>query len=205
MSITYPLALPQAEGNFRRIRFAPSSVVAVSVSPFTGQQQVQRHAGQWWSADVELPPMLRADAEPWIAFFLSLNGREGTFLLGDPGGASPRGTWAGTPVVVGAAQTGATLAIDGLDNGATVKAGDYFQIGSGSSARLYKNLTDQTAGAPGTLTLDIWPRLRTSPGDNDPLTVTAARGLFRLASNEMPFDLGEALFYGLSFSCMEAL
>lgn len=176
------------------------------MSPFSFSQQVYVHQGDRWEADVVLEPMKRADAEPWVAWALSLNGREGTFLLGpDPINTTPRGTWAGTPLVNGASQTGKTLVVDGFGASATVKAGDWFQLGSASGAQLYKVVQDGTASGGGALSIEIWPRLRTSPADNAPLTSTSPKGVFRLARNQSEWSLELAQIYGLQFSALEAL
>lgn len=206
MSITYPLALPAVTG-LQSIRLFARPVVALAESPFTLQQQVQRHAGQAWGAAVSLPPMRRAAAEEWWAFLLKLNGVEGTFLLGDPAGATARGIATGTPLVKGAGQTGNSLITDGWTVSQTgiLKAGDYIQLGSGATARLYKNLNDVNSDGSGDATLDIWPRLRSSPADNAPIVVSACQGVFRLESNEIAADIGAALFYGLNFGCVEAI
>lgn len=205
MAISYPLALPAAPG-FKSAQFSGRAVVGVSRSPFTGQQQVQEFAGQWWEANLQLPPMIRASAEAWLAFFLKLSGMKGTFLLGDPGGSQPRGLFAGTPLVDGAhAARSATLALRGLTVGTTILAGDYVQVGIGAATRLHKNLNDVTADAFGKATLDIWPFTRAALSDGAAVTNQNCVGTFRLATNDMPWDLGEALIYGVSFSAIEAL
>tara|TARA_R100000655_G_scaffold44042_1_gene80633 strand:- start:4030 stop:4368 length:339 start_codon:yes stop_codon:yes gene_type:complete len=112
MAITYPLASP-THVKPSNITFRAVNTVGMSMSPFTYQQQLVAHAGQRWECDVTLPAMSRADAEQWVAFLVSLRGRFGTFTLGDPVGASPRGSAGGTPLVNGASQTGGTLNIDG--------------------------------------------------------------------------------------------
>lgn len=205
MSITYPLALPTVTG-LQSIRLFARPTVAVAESPFTGQQQVQRHAGQRWMASVSLPPMPRAAAEEWWTFQLKLNGIEGTFLLGDPAGATARGIATGTPLVKGASQTGNSLITDGwtISQTGILKAGDYIQIGSGASARLYKNLNDVNSDSNGDATLDIWPRLRSSPADNAPIVVSSCQGVFRLGANEVLADIDTAMIYGMSFTCTEA-
>lgn len=81
MAITYPLSLPTVTG-FRASELQPRTVVGVVASPFTGQQQVYAWPGQWWQWAIELPPMSEASAAIWAAFFLALNGPEGTFYLG---------------------------------------------------------------------------------------------------------------------------
>jgi hypothetical protein len=129
MAIIYPLTPPTSPG-FRRVQFAARSVAGITASPFTGQQQVYSWPGEWWEATAELPAMLRADAEAWIAFLASLRGVYGTFNFGDPAGRTPRGVATGSPVVYGAAQSGTSLltAIWAGSQAGILKAGDYLQI-----------------------------------------------------------------------------
>lgn len=210
MSFTYPLSLPAAM-KFAKVRFSPRAVVAVSESPYTLSQQVQAHQGQALAFDVSLPAMERADAEDCVAFLLKLNGREGTFLFGDPANTSPRGTIAGTVVADSAgsptqnAARDSRLYLRGLTAGTTLKAGDWIQIGSGSSSRLHKCVTDATASAGGLMGVDIWPFLREAVTDATAITTTSAKGLFRMASNITQWDIGEAQIYGIDFSAVEAL
>lgn len=205
MAISYPLALP-ASLTARTASIRGRSAVGVSMSPFSFAQQVYAHQGEMWEADFTLAPMKRADAEPWVAWLLALNGMEGTFLMGpDPVNASPRGTWAGSPLVKGASQTGKTLVVDGFTAFATVKAGDWFQLGSASGAKLHKVVQDGTADSSGELYLEIWPRLRNSPADNAALTSASPVGVFRLARNIREWSLELAMVYGLQFSAIEAL
>jgi len=203
MAITYPLSLPDAT-SYRSARMTARSVVGITRSPFTGSQQVQKHQGQWWEFEAALAPMARASAEGWIAFLLSLNGQQGTFLLGDPLGSTVRGVGTGTPLVKGASQTGNSLITDGWTASQTgiLKAGDYFQLGSGSSSKLYKVLADANSDGSGDATFDIWPSINTAVADNSALTISSAKGAFRLASNEMGFDLQQAQQYGLAFSAI---
>lgn len=186
-----------------KIMLIPNAVVAVSRSPYTGAEQVYEHQGQFWVAEVEYPRRHRVAAEPLLAALLSLNGRAGTFYLGDPAGATPRGVATGTPLVKGANQTGQSIIIDGFTPNTTgiLKAGDYLQIGD----YLYKALADCSSDATGTTTVSIWPRLRVAPADNAPVTLTNARGLFRLASNALPWSVEPGPFYGIAFSAREAL
>jgi hypothetical protein len=180
------------------------------MSPFTFSRQVYDYGGRRWEADITLPPMKRADAEQWVAWLVSLKGQYGTFLLGDPASTTPRGlaaTFPGTPLVNGASQTGDTLVIDGASNSKTgwLLAGDYIQLGSGTSSRLYKVLEDVNTDASGNATLTIWPELRSSPSDNAAVTVSNAVGAFHLASNEVNWSVNEASIYGITFGAVEAL
>lgn len=206
MTISYPLALPSHTG-IRSIELRAINAVAYSRSPFTFQGQTFAYAGQMWQADITLPPMKRSDAEQWIAWLVSLRGQLGTFLLGDPLGCTARGAATGTPLVNGSSQIGGSLVIDGAATSVTgwLKAGDYIQIGTGSSATLHKVLQDANSDGSGNVTLDIWPHIRTAPADNSTVTVSNTKGLFRLSSNEQSWSINEASIYGLTFGAMEAV
>ena len=206
MAITYPLSLPTASG-IMRVRFAANDVVGVVQSPFTASQQVYRYTGQFWEADITLPPMKRADAEYWISFLLKLNGPFGTFLLGDPNGATARGVATGTPLVNGGSQTGNELVTDGWTTSTTgiLKAGDYIQLGSAATSRLYKVLDDVNSDGSGNATLTLWPDLRSAPSDNAAITVASPKGVFRMTSTQTSWDINEATIYGLTFGAREAL
>ena len=210
MTIIYPLSLP--DGKMTRVTLRVRRAQGVAESPFTLSQQVQSWTGARWELEAELPIKSRADADAWIAFKGQLRGRVGTFLAGDPGATSPRGTWAGTPVahVAGSPTVGLSAAIilpvRGFTNGATVKAGDYFQLGSGLTSRMYRNLTDQTAGASGQLNLDIEPPLNIDATDGQTLTTSSCKSLFRLADSVNEWSVEEALLYGvLPLAAVEAI
>jgi hypothetical protein len=190
-----------------RVRLVANDVVGVSQSPFTAVQQVYRYSGQFWEADITLPPMKRADAEYWISFLLKLNGPYGTFLMGDPNGATARGVATGTPLVNGAGQTGNELVTDGWTTSTTgiLKAGDYIQLGTGATSRLYKVLDDVNSDGSGNATLTVWPDLRSAPADNAAITVSNTKTTFRLNSAQTSWDINEATIYGLTFGAREAL
>ena len=109
--ISYPLALPTHTG-FAQIELRATNAVAYGRSPFTFAGQAFAYSGQMWQADITLPPMKRVDAEQWIAWLISLRGQLGTFLMGDPNGATARGAATGSPLVNGGSQTGGSLVID---------------------------------------------------------------------------------------------
>jgi len=209
MAETYPLAFPTQTG-IARVEITATDVVAITESPFTFSQQVVRHAGARWSATITIPPVKREDSEYWNSFLLRLRGKFGTFLLGDPNGATPRGSAAlaaGTPLVNGGSQTGNNLNIDGLPASATgyLKAGDYIQLGTGASARLYKVLEDVSSNGSGEATLNLWPDLRSSPADGATVVVSNAKGVFRLTENETVWTINNAGFYAINFAAVEAL
>jgi len=206
MSLSYPLTHPTTPG-FSSITWRPRSVVGVASSPFTGQRQTYAWPGQWWEVDITLPPMKTATAEPWVAFLIGLNGQEGTFNLGDSVRTTPRGVGTGTPLVNGGSQTGYDLVTDGwtISQTGIMKAGDWVQLGTGSTARLHKVMADANSNGSGQATLTLWPALRSSPADNAALTVNAAKGLFALAGNSDGWSVDVVKLYGLSFSAREVL
>lgn len=196
MAITYPVSLPSARG-LRRVSFADRQVIGVSESPLSLVEQVYEHQGDGWAATLEFTEMERADAETWIAWRLSLNGRLGTFLLGDPVYTSPRGTWS-SPLVNGAHAAGVkTLTIRNVD-GLTWKAGDWFQLGSASSACLHKVVQDGAqAGSPSTGQVEVWPRTRAALADGDTITLSSPKGRWRLAANAGQWTLDPDLGFML--------
>lgn len=206
MSVSFPLTLPTSP-TARSITLRKRSAVALAASPFSYQSQAYVWSGQMWIAEVSLPPMTRAQAEPWVALLASLNGREGSFLLGDTANLAPRGAGTGTPLVNGASQAGAALVTDGWTAGVTgiLKAGDWLQLGSGSSARLYKVLADVNSNGSGQATLDIWPKLRSSPADNAAITISSPMGRFMLA-DDIDWTIDEQKIYaGFGFQAVEDL
>lgn len=205
MAITYPVTFPDL--GIRSMNIRAQSVVSIASSPFTGSQQVYRHQGQWWEAEVTLPPMKRDEAEQVAAFLLKMNGQYGTFLLGDKANTAPRGVGTGTPVVSGGSQTGSTLVTDGWTTSTTgiLKAGDWIQLGSGSTTRLHKVLNDVDSDGSGVASIDIWPNLRSSPTDGEAVVVNSPKGIWRLASNSTEYSIDEASIYGVTFACVEAL
>lgn len=209
MAISYPLSTPTNIG-IANIIFSAENATAISQSPFTFAQQVVKHQGERWRASVSLPPMKRVDAENWVAFLLSLRGQYGTFLLGDPNCTAPRGsaaTAAGTPLVMGANQTGQDLIIDGLPLSVTgyLLAGDYIQLGSSGTSSLHKVLTQVDTNGSGQATLTLWPSITTAPADNAVVTVSNTKGLFRLSSNVASWEINNISSYGITFDCVEAI
>lgn len=207
MTISYPLSFPSSARGPKRVSFQEQPQVGMTQSPFTGSQQTYQWLGERLRAQVEFAPMQRADAEEWIGWRLALYGMAGSFLLYDPANTTPRGTWAGaSPLLVGAHAAGVTtLSIDAVGASKTVAAGDWFQLGSGSSSRLHKVVIGGTANGGGAISIEVFPRTRVAYADNAALTLATPKGLFMLEPGQPAWDIEEAAMYGFSFSCMEDL
>jgi hypothetical protein len=206
MAITYPLDLPTSIG-MEAISLRSVTAVGMTESPFTFRQQVVRHQGERWEASIKIPPVKSDLADPWVNFLIKLRGQWGIFLMGDPLKVTPSGTASttpGTPVVNGAGQTGDELSIDGLPVSETgyLLAGDYIQLGTGSSANLYRVLSDVNTNGSGEATLDVFPKVVTATTDNAVVTVSNPRGRFRLAKNVSEWEINSVTTYGIQFEAM---
>lgn len=185
MTITYPLEFPSTLVGIANITIDPIAAVGMSQSPFSFAQNTADWTGQMWGLKLTTVDLDIDEGSELEAFLTALNGRQGTFLIGDPAKSTPRGVATGTPVVDGADQTGSVLNTKGWTPNVTgiLKKGDYIQLGTTSAARLYRLLTDANSDASGLAALDIWPRLRLSPTDEQTIIVENTVGRFRLLSN----------------------
>lgn len=195
----YPLTFPTTVAPVST-RLELVNLVGFARSPFSAAGQAQHWGGYMWRMSVVMPPMLRAAADEYIAFFHKLRGRYGYFRMPDFDRRVARGTW-GTPLVKGGSQVGNTLDIDGVGNATVRYAGDMFQL----EDRLYQLVAPDTADGSGNATITFEPPLRSSPADNAAITFTSAKGLWRLDQNSVPWDADAVGVHGLSFTAIEKL
>ena len=189
--ITVPTNIGYAGITLRAVQ-----ATVMSESPFTFAQQVVRHSGDRWEATVSIPSTQRDLAEPWVAFLLRCKGPVNTFNLGDPSGTSQRGNIDGMTITGTAGDDSVTVAA----TSGTIKAGDYFQIGTNANAKLYKALNDTSNGG----TLDIFPRLRATASGVS-ADITSPVGTFRLRNPVTEWDINNAGFFGIQFDCVEVI
>jgi hypothetical protein len=194
MAISYPLNTPTTIG-IESIELRAVNAVATSQSPFTYKQQVVSHTGQKWEASVTIPSVRRDKAAEWKAMLVALKGQAGTFLLGDPDYASPRGTVSSCSVTGNAGDETVDVIMTG-----SLLAGDYIQLGSGSAAKLHQVLIDQTGDGQ----LEIWPALRSDYSSQTAVT-DSPKGVFRLNQNISSWSINNASFYGISFEAVEVI
>lgn len=110
------------------------------------------------------------------------------------------------PAVNGDLQTGNTLNVSGFPaSSAVMSCGDFFQLGSGLTTRLYKVLDDVVSDASGEASLNIFPRLRISPSNGESLVFENPKGLFRLADNQQDFSSNNNKVYRISFNAVEVV
>lgn len=204
MPIAYPLTLP-AEFKSVELNLTGNAVVGFTESPYTLSEQVYVHQGQRIEGVITLAPMKRAAAERVVAFLLKLNSAEGTFYCGDTANKVPQGTAAGAPKVNGIATPRSwDLATKGWTAGATLKAGDWIQVGTGSTRRLHKNLNDATADGAGLMTLQVWPRVRSAYADNTDIVTNTPTGVFRLRE-PANWNINLVRIYGITVPIVESV
>jgi hypothetical protein len=186
------------------ITFGLQDTVAVVESPYVpSQNQYQIWPGaDRWSVTVELPPMRRVTAMPWLAFLAELKGMSGCFLLGDPLGKLPSGEVSGAPVVSGTNQvTTNTLATRGWSPNVyrLLLPGDYLGILN----RLYQVTADVNADGSGNASISIWPSLRDTLSDGTAINFVNTFGVFRLSSNKRQWHASPKQLTQISFSAIE--
>lgn len=211
VSFTYPLDFPDLD--IVAIRHSPRSAVTASRSPFSYAGDVQVYAGQRRVWRVELAPLTRESEQAALeGFLMRLNGREGTFLLGDPVRGAPRGAYdagSDTPLLdssgspAGNQARDRVLVTDGWRNSGTglLLQGDMIQLGSGATASLHTVLSDVDSDGTGAAEIDIWPGLRRTPNDNEALTLSAPKGLWKLV--EAPDYDADPGVYGVTLDIEE--
>lgn len=192
MVVTYPLSAV-ALRKPRKMTLAAKETVGYTESPFSGDVKTFLWSNNKWMARVELPPMTRANAEQWLGLLLALRGMHGCFLLGDHVNASPRGT--ATSATITGVQDSSTVTV--IMTG-TLLAGDYFQVGTGATAELHKVTVDRSGNGD----LEIWPPLRLAR-TAAALVLTNPVGQWRLASNEMSWDIDQLNLHGISIELIE--
>lgn len=187
----------------------PASVTVSSRSPtlvstaHSLKRQVRSRGGQRWLLEMAFPPMRRSEAAPLLAFLTAQRGQFESFLLAMPGYSQPQGSWAGAPLVKGAAQSGRAVTLDGFAVGATVKAGDLVQFAG--DAKVYMVSADGAADGAGELTLAIEPALLVAPADNAAVTSSNVVMTCALVGDTAEWAISPGLIHSMSVTVTEAV
>ncbi len=200
------LMLPSSP-NFKSARFGLVANTRTFRAPVTKSVQTLELAGALWSAQYELPIMVGTgvNAANWTTFLSELMGEAGRFSGYDPRRRTPRGSIPGTPLVMGASQTGKSITTDGWGTNETgvLLKGDYFSVNGE-----YKKVTDTSVNSDGVgsgeATINFVPPLRASPANDAPLTVTGALVTMKLTSDAQSMWDEDIIMHGFSFSAEEA-
>ena len=197
MSLSYNgwpiIPLPTFPAVPRSVEYQANDIVGVSTNPFTAEQQVMSWGGAaWLEISVSYQAMTYAQAQPWIALLMGLQGTANLIQLGDPLQKPLNPLAMGGLLASGAGQTGNVLVTSG---GGNQSVGDWIQIGW--------HLHKITAIAGPSLT--IWPPIRESPTDGQGIAITNTQGVWRLKANSRKWAVAVNKLYSISFELREAL
>ncbi len=165
-----------------------------------------------WRASYTTKPLLSSDALAYEAKLRSLNGVIGRFFAGDPSRCNPRehkdGSFSDTGVIASIGVDNKSLALEGLDAGFKISAGDYlaFQYGSTPSYALHQAMEDAVADGSGeTPAFEVFPHIR--PGVAEAATVTLKRpqALFVLEPNSVSRRRVAGPYWSVSFSAIQVI
>jgi hypothetical protein len=174
--------------------------VAEACSPFTGTSQIQDWGASWWEYQIEMAVTQGAKARRLSAFFTALGGLRGRFLFPDPSIEVPVAV--GNPYVTEAQVAGAsTLKTAGW--GVGLRAGDFFQLGSDATTRLYQ-VTADIVPLGSEAVINFVPPLRASVPAGALLGLSAPSVLLRLTA-PVPTVIGRADQHRFTLSAREAL
>jgi len=184
-------------------------VVGSTMSPFTLEEQDFIWPGERLGFSISLPPITNRDiADQWIAFGDKMKGKYGRILMGDLSRRTPRGAGTGTPLVDGINAAGAiTLPTRGWTPNVTniLKAGDYIQLGSGSTAVLNRVTENVDSDASGEAVLPLAMALKSSYNDGSAIVVNDPKGRFKLVSNTWSYRVTPGMVHYFSFDVIEAI
>lgn len=168
----------------------PSSVTLRSIAPTRVSQShsmkrnVRSRAAQRYAAKLEWRNVPKATMAAIIAFVEQQRGQFGNFLIALPGYTTPLGSWAGTPVVDGAGQTGYTLNLKNFTASQTgvAKAGDVIRIGT-TDLKVYRIAADADSDAGGLAAVTLTQALMASPSDAAAIASSGVQFTFACASD----------------------
>jgi hypothetical protein len=172
MTITFP-TLSTGRAHPAAVEIGLKANTQIAVSDLSGYVQTRELPGARWSLSFRFTDMQMADAALLEAFLAQLRGQANRARVPLWGRGTRRGTWAGSPKVNNEfgsptlSQTGHTLYANGFTAGATVKKGDYFNLGTGGQLCMVTD--DATADGSGNMVLTVEPGIRVAPAHNTAL------------------------------------
>jgi len=185
----------------------------VSQSDATGAQQARLLAPPRWTLRLVQPDNLTlADASAWQVLTMQLRGRVNVLAAWDVARPAPLGTLRGTLSLAASAAAGATsTTVTGGSGqaGATVRPGDWFQIGTGlGTSQLVMCTTAATADGSGVVALAFEPPLRTAHAIATAVAWDKPLAYYRQQTDAATWSLGRGgrsgpLVTGLSLDLME--
>jgi hypothetical protein len=149
-----------------------------------------------------------ADSGTWQSIALRLGGKVNQLELWNIMRPAPLGTLRGTLTLKGAhAQGAASIIVSGGAGqaGATVKAGDYFGLGTGTTQQVVMATADATADGVGDITVPVAATpLRNAFANGSTVTWDKPKALFRQTVSKQGWKYGSAsVVTGIAFDLIE--
>lgn len=197
MAVTLPTTILPVSAEASLMRFGIDLV-----PPLGGVTQRVSRIGSRFRVALAYPPMVRADAEEFLAALLSADTSGASVIATFPQAAQVDPV--GTPLVNGGSQAGTSLICDGFLAGALIPAGTMFSFTKSSRIYLHMVTTAATASGAGAATLAIAPMLRVSPADNAALSFASPQIEGLIEGESVGWSVNSAGHYQIGFSLAEA-
>lgn len=168
------------------------------VSPFNGSIQTAELPGAKWHVSLSFPNQTPAEGRMLTAFLAALRGESGRFTLHDHTQPNPRGTIVGIPLVLGAAQVGSTIIMNGWTG--TLLAGDMIGI----AGELKMVTADAVGAGGGGVPVSFEPPMRVSPVNLSAVIINAPTAVFKLTGDNQAAWKVSPLLYNMNVVCEEA-
>lgn len=209
--MAFPIEFPNVP--IAKTRIGLTFNQAIFPGDFSRKISIHYHAGgktDRWQGTITTPILDKKDANIVRAFVSALQGRFGTFTIGDPDHKTPEGFSSGDLLadttlktvdttletvdssrsldqgfVKGASQEGHNLITDGWPSSTTIMlAGDRIQVGT----QYFVIIADAVSDGFGEATLEIEPAIRSQFSDNEPIIFMKPKMLARLQTEIFFFN-----------------
>ncbi len=194
MAITLQALPRQIDQSMRVVSFA-SDLTPVLGGPVTRVSRL----GTRFALDISIPAISAKDCGPGLV--VDLNRGETETIIAPVPEHIEKPPY-GSPLVNGAAQTGATLDVDGLTPHVFIKKGKFFSLIVSGRRYVHQVTADTVADAAGAAELPIFPLLRVSPADNAVVELQAPL-IEGFVAPGQAWDVRRIAAIGLSFTITE--
>ena len=196
MSGTFPTA------GFTTLDFQSNNNVKATVS-ISGRTQRVKTGAQFWSFNLESPPLSRADFFGQYSFIVQQNGQAESFTIVPPEISSTRGTATGTVTISKNAVAGSTR-VSANGGSGILKKGDLIKFSNHD--KVYMLTEDVNMDASSEDFLYIYPALTTAvTASTTTVTYNDVPFTVHFESNELNFATSADGTYRYRISCKEEL
>lgn len=194
MSGVFPSVSPTS------VSLRSNSTTRVSVS-HSKKRQARSALAHRWSIKLNFANRITSEYHQIEGFMDAQHGQAETFTLILP--LVPLGTWPGSPVVNGAAQTGYTLNLRGFTASQTgvIKAGDILK--SANVAKVYRATADANSNATGLVAVILNCQLVASPADGEAITFSSVPFTVANTSDIIETAIAAALIGSMGIDLIE--